>query len=30
VVLHTPPCGHLGGEPAMLAQLRVCVRLTLP
>lgn len=29
VVLHTPPCGHLGGEPAMLAQLRACVRRTL-
>ena len=30
VVLHTPPCGHLGGEPAMLAQLRACVRRSLP
>lgn len=29
VLLHTPPCGHLGGEPAMLAQLRACVRRCL-
>jgi proline iminopeptidase len=27
--LHTPPAGHLGGEPAMLACLRACVRRSL-
>ncbi len=30
VVLHLPPSGHLGGEPAMLACLRACVRRPLP
>lgn len=30
VALHLPPSGHLGSEPAMLAQLRACVRRTLP
>ena len=30
VVLHLPPSGHLGGEAAMLACLRACVRRSLP